>query len=94
VWFQLVVCAGWKRSQSVGWLEKNLGVVGTAGAGAVTEMEVLLLHSAWFRLELCAAACSPAAISWLAGKKLGVVGFLVVEFILLVDLRGYEASGG
>jgi len=47
------LCAGWKRSPTaIGWLAgKNLGVVGTAGAGAVTEMEVLLLHSAWF-LEL------------------------------------------
>jgi len=60
--------------QSVGWLE-NLGVVGTAGAGAVTEMEVLLLHSAWFRLE---AVCRLEAflllqsVGWL--ENLGVVG--------------------
>jgi len=47
------LCAGTKLLKSVGWLEKNLGVANTAGAGAVTEMEVLL-HSAWFRLELCA----------------------------------------
>jgi len=92
------LCAGWKRSllQSVGWLEKILVLPNFAGAGAVTEMEVLL-HSAWFRLEaVCRLDLFLLLQSvWLAGKILVLCRFWWFESLyLLVDLRGYEEALG
>jgi len=58
-------------------------------AGAVTEMEVLLLHSAWFRLG---AGWKRFLLQSLVGwKNLGVVVLQVVESLyLLVDLAKKE----
>jgi len=75
------LCSGWQHFSGIGWLAgKNSWVPGVAGAGSVTEMAALLLHSAWFRLAVVfPALLQLQSVGWL--EKILEFQVLQLKFI-------------